>query len=329
MKIIYPKKAKTQWYLRELIVKDYNKSRSSTSTAKKFEISHTTVLKWKNSISLKNKSSAPIIPYRKHSIEQLYLIHFFYKKEEMNLDNIVDTLEWQWLPVPRSTISYNLSKWWLVKERREKWKRINQKFKKYDPWFIHVDITYWPKIDNKKRYLHVAIDRATRIIYFELHDNKRADTAALFLKNAINFFPFGITKVLTDCGKEYTLKYTKTKKDWIKLYWDFDKICDEFWIEHRTTRPYTPQTNWMVEKSNDTIKNGTFKKYKYENLQEMKDSLFIFLKFYNLERRHGWLRAEIWVKTPYEALKYWFELLPEIFKETPEEFKEKLLNLKF
>jgi len=43
----------------------------------------------------------------------------------------------------------------------------------------------------------------------------------------------------------------------------------------------------MVEKSNDTIKNNTFKKYKYENLQEMKDSLFIFLKIYNLERRHG------------------------------------------
>jgi len=326
---MYPQKAKTQGHLRELIVENYNETKSSTLTAKKFKVSHVTVLKRVKQDSLENKSSSPIIPHRKHSIEQLYLIYFFYKKEKMNLDDIVDALEKEWLPVPRSTIWYNLKTWWLPKERKLEWKRVNQKFKKYDPWFIHADITYWPKIDDKKWYLHVAIDRATRIIYYELHDNKRAETAALFLKNAVDFFPFEIQKVLTDCWKEYTLKFGKTKKDWIKLTWDFDKICDELWIDHRTTRPYTPQTNWMAEKSNDTIKSNTFKKYKYENVTEMKDNLFTFLKFYNLERRHSWLRTEIWVKTPYEALEYWYKLSPELFKESPEEFKEKLLNLKF
>jgi transposase-like protein len=44
----------------------------------------------------------------------------------------------------------------------------------------------------------VAIDRATRIMYYELHDNKKAETAANFLKKAIDFFPFKTTKVLTD-----------------------------------------------------------------------------------------------------------------------------------
>jgi IS30 family transposase len=51
----------------------------------------------------------------------------------------------------------------------------------------------------------VAIDRATRLIYLEVHDNKRADTASKFLEKALDFFPFHITKVLTDNGKEFTL----------------------------------------------------------------------------------------------------------------------------
>jgi hypothetical protein len=35
-------------------------------------------------------------------------------------------------------------------------------------------------------------------MYYEIHDNKRADTAASFLKKALDFFPFHVTKVLTD-----------------------------------------------------------------------------------------------------------------------------------
>jgi hypothetical protein len=44
----------------------------------------------------------------------------------------------------------------------------------------------------------VAIDRATRCMYYEIHDNKRAETAAKFLEKALDFFPFHVTKILTD-----------------------------------------------------------------------------------------------------------------------------------
>jgi hypothetical protein len=42
-------------------------------------------------------------------------------------------------------------------------------------------------------------------MYIELHPDKKASTTAAFLKSAIEFFPFQITRVLTDNGKEYTL----------------------------------------------------------------------------------------------------------------------------
>ena len=327
MTIIYAKKAKTQWHLREIMVEDYKICKNSITVAKKYKISHPTVLKRANSENLENKSSAPIKPNRKHSIRKLVLLHFLYKKELKNLDEIEEILEEQEQSMPRSTIWYYLKTFWLTKEKRELWKRISQKFKKYDPWFIHIDITYWPKIDWVKYYIHVAIDRATRCMYYEVNDNKRADTTAKFLEKALDFFPFKVTKVLTDNWKEFTLNNHKGNSD-SNLTWAFDLVCESYNIEHRTTMPYTPQTNGMVEKVNDTIKLNTLKIHTYENIWEMKIDLNSFLVDYNLTRRHSSLKTEIWVKTPFDAIEYWFELSPELFKETPLEFKEKLLTIK-
>lgn len=53
-----------------------------------------------------------------------------------------------------------------------------------------------------------------------------------------------------------------------------------------------------------------------------------FLGFYNLYRRHGSLRKELNVRTPFHAIEKWYGLSPELFKITPESFKNKLLNLK-
>ena len=39
MSIIYPKKAKTQWHLREIMVEDYLKSKNSISVAEKYQTS--------------------------------------------------------------------------------------------------------------------------------------------------------------------------------------------------------------------------------------------------------------------------------------------------
>ena len=60
----------------------------------------------------------------------------------------------------------------------------------------------------------------------------------------------------------------------------------------------------------------------------MKEDLINFLVHYNLYRRHGSLRRELKVKTPFNAVEKWHQLDPKIFKENPEEFKQKILNLK-
>ena len=106
-----------------------------------------------------------------------------------------------------------------------------------------------------------------------------------------------------------------------------DEKCKENNIEHRLTKPNTPQTNGMVERVNGTIKNQTILKNKFKNRNEMKNEMNKFLIYYNLYRRHGSLKKELHVKTPLQAIYKWFEIEPTIFKQTPQEFEAKLLNL--
>lgn len=98
-------------------------------------------------------------------------------------------------------------------------------------------------------------------------------------------------------------------------------------IQHRLTAPFTPKTNGMVERVNGTIKNNTILKTQYHSLQEMKNDLSKFLTFYNLYRRHGSIRKELKVKTPFDAVQKWYQLKPQIFKISPQQFKNNILNL--
>lgn len=82
-----------------------------------------------------------------------------------------------------------------------------------------------------------------------------------------------------------------------------------------------PKTNRIVEKANDIIKNATIKKTKYKSIDEMKEDLIRFLIHYNLYRRHGSLRKELKVKTPFDSIEKWYELDSTIFKEKPTSFK--------
>ena len=327
MEKLYKKKGKTQGHLRKIMVEDYNTCENSVLVAEKFKVTPKTVLKWANSENLEDKNSAPKVPARKYELSSLCLIYWLYEKDNLKGDEILDHFEDNNLEMKRSSIYYYLKIWGLTKRRKDAKKRINQQFKDYDPGFLHVDITYWPKFNGVKYYIFVAIDRATRLIYLEIHDNKRADTSAKFLEKALNFFPFKIEKVLTDNGKEFTLDNHKGNSE-LNLIWAFDLVCNTYNIDHRKTRPYTPQTNGMVEKSNDTIKSNTLKINKYENVEEMTKDLLSFMVYYNLNRRHTSLRKELWVKTPYDALEYWYEKEPSIFKEDLFDFKNKLLKIK-
>lgn len=106
-----------------------------------------------------------------------------------------------------------------------------------------------------------------------------------------------------------------------------DKKCLKNELKHRLTAPFTPKNNGMVERVNETIKTKIILKTQDQTQDEMKNELMIFLIFYDLHRRHSALRKELNVKTLFQAIEKWYQLKPEIFTITPDQFKNKILNL--
>jgi transposase InsO family protein len=86
----------------------------------------------------------------------------------------------------------------------------------------------------------VAIERASRFVHLAVKDDETTASAVAFLNEAVRAFPFQVTHVLTDRGSCFTAD-------------GFEAACRTLGVEHRTTRPYTPRTNGMVERFNGRI----------------------------------------------------------------------------
>jgi len=303
------------------------------SSLKNFELANTfntsvaTISKWRNRQKLEDKSSRPgKIVYALNDLEQSLAISIR-KTTWLPLDEVWESLldvnpNITRISVYRTFCRNDINK--VPQKEGEKAK----KFKEYEPGFLHIDVTYLPKFDGQKSYLFVAIDRATRTLFFKVYDAKSSENAEDFMNHCLDFFPFEITHVLTDNGLEFTNRLIKSKKGKLcEKPSKIDEVCKEKNIDHRLTKPNTPNTNGMVERVNGTIKNGTILKETYTNKEEMNNDLIAFLVHYMLYKRHGGLRKELNVKTPYQAVEKWFELKPDIFKENPLLFKCKILFL--
>ena len=118
-------------------------------------------------------------------------------------------------------------------------------FRTDDLGFVHVDVKHLPKRhvgggEFRKRYLFVAIDRRSRFVHLAVKDDNAERSALAFLDEAATALPFRIRYLLTDRGSCFTADA-------------FEARCRVLGIEHRKTRPYSPQTNGMVERFNGRV----------------------------------------------------------------------------
>lgn len=325
MKQEYHCNAKTNVANRELIKDSCS---SNKELMLRFNISEPTVIKWKHRASSTDSSSRPHRVHYSLDILHRQIIIAVRKATWMPLDEIVDVAEQLNLKATRSAV-YRTLRCEGISKVPQKEREKAKKFKEYEPGYLHIDVTYLPKINGIKYYLFVAIDRATRILFYWIYDAKTAENAEGFMTKCLAFFPFSITHVLTDNGLEFTNKLIKSKKgQYCTKPSKLDIICDQNNVEHRLTKPNTPKTNGMVERVNGIIKKDTILKEDYHTESQMTHALLRFLLYYMLYRRHGSLKKELGVKTPLQAVEKWFGLKPELFKESPERFKEKISSLK-
>ncbi len=313
---VYHSNARTNQHVREIIQQS---NLTNVELANNYNVNVKTIAKHKNRDFLNDKSSRPKrIHYALTPLEK-ELIKVVRTMTWMELDDLADTIV-DIIPNANRSNVYRTLKAFDINRVPQEQKEKAKKFKEYEPGYLHIDVTYLPKFDKQKYYLFVAIDRATRLLYYKVYENKTAANAVSFLKECKEFFPFYLTHILTDNGLEFTDKWARGK-GFVSGNHKFDVECKDDEIEHRLTAPYTPQTNAMVERVNGTIKNATIKAEEYDNIDDVKKDLNKFLIYYNFNRRHGSLKKELKVRTPFDAVQSWFQTKPEIFKILPDVFQ--------
>ncbi len=183
-------------------------------------------------------------------------------------------------------------------------------FKSYEPGYVHVDIKYLPQMqdEDSRRYLFVAIDRASRWVYLELRKSKSANAATGFLKRLISMAPFKIHKLLTDNDKAFTDRFSRAGERKPTGNHIFDIVCSAHNIDHRLIPPRHPQTNGMVERFNGRI-SEVLATTRFDSSVELSKTLLRYAYLYN---QHIAQRA-LNHKTPLQALKDWQKTNPELF----------------
>ena len=182
-------------------------------------------------------------------------------------------------------------------------------FKDYEPGFVHIDIKYLPQMpdETSRRYLFVAIDRATRWVFLHIYGDMTDRSSVDFLRRLKLASPIKITKILTDNGSQFTDRFAMKDKKPSGQH-AFDKLCAGMAIEHRLAPPRHPQTNGMVERFNGRI-SELLKQTRFESRADLETTLLNYLKLYN----HHIPQRAIGTKTPIQALKEWHQQKPDLF----------------
>jgi transposase-like protein len=188
-----------------------------------------------------------------------------------------------------------------------------KKFKSYPIGYFHIDIAEVQTAEGKL-HLFVAIDRASKFAFVELHQKAGKMAAAAFLRNLIAAVPYRLHIVRTDRAIGTPLvretmargiQFAEQPRNRNTIYsrpMRFDMICEANGIEHRLTKPNHPWTNGQVERMNRTIKDATVKRFHYDSHDQLRTHLADFLAAYNFARRLKTLGG----LTPYEYIcKIW------------------------
>lgn len=286
--------------------------------AQEMAISLSTVHRWKHRDCPQDKSCRPTkIEYAFDLSEQTLILSL--RQKGLPLDDLVDLVQQPLPEASRSSIYRLLKRNGVSRLPKQEEQETGQddkhgQFKDYGPGFVHMDCFYLPKLEGKKRYCFVAIDRATRLAFLAVYEHKDKKAATDFLRQCLSFFPFSISKVLTDNGREFTLRGFKNR--WgtkVKDDHAFEQVCREQEIGHRTTLPYTPKTNGMVERMNGLTKENTTKRNRYETVEQMLADMHGWFVRYNFCRKN----RRIGGKTPYEAALFWYKKDPSLFLKEP------------
>jgi transposase InsO family protein len=181
--------------------------------------------------------------------------------------------------------------------------------KHYEPGYVHIDVKYLPQMpdETQRRYLFVAIDRATRWVFVQIRPHKTAAAAQAFLTALSKAAPFKLRTLLTDNGSEFTDRLFNKQKQASGEH-EFDRLCAALGIEHRLTKPRHPQTNGMVERFNGRIAD-VLATNRFQSGEDLSRTIERYVWLYNQHLPQLALEHQ----TPLQTMKKWQKEKPELF----------------
>jgi transposase InsO family protein len=287
--------------------------RSATSTAdlaRELGVSERTIARWRGRNDVSDRSHRPhrigttMTPIEERLAVELRI------SVALPLDDIVEVLRRCVNPKLSRSQVHRCLKRYGVSAKPSAQRAPAAKFNVETPaGFVHLDVKYLPPLHKKRAYAYVAIDRATRFVYVEILYDRKAETAAAFLRRFLEAFKIEVHTVLSDNGSEWTDRFAVDKKNKPKDrpsgQHPVDRLCAERRITHKLTRPFRPQTNGMVERFNRRLaehldkvpRNAAGHHRRFQTHEERNAYLMQFVANYNRTR----LKC-LGYKAPIEAL---------------------------
>ncbi|MCO7230941.1 MULTISPECIES: DDE-type integrase/transposase/recombinase [unclassified Cobetia] len=193
-------------------------------------------------------------------------------------------------------------------EQNEKPK--HRPFMDYEPGYVHIDIKHLSqRLDgDQKRYLYIAIDRATRWVYLEVRSSQSTKEARVFMRCVEERAPFTIQAVLTDNGKSFINYFTVGGDRKPRGHHLFGQECQSHGIEHRLIKPRSAQTNEMVKHFNGRI-SDVLQILRNNSREDLEQTLERYYWLYN----HHIPQKSLHHRTPVEVMKEWQAERSELF----------------
>ncbi len=216
-----------------------------TDLAAELGVSETTIRRWRGRTTVADRSHVPkTLAVSLSAIEEA-LVCELRAQLQLPLDDITEVMRrCVNAKLSRSAVHRCLKRHGLNR-RPQPGKPAIGVFEQATIGFIHIDLKHLPALQRRKSYAFVAIDRATRYVYLEIHPRRDGDTAAGFLGRFLAHFPHRVHTILTDNGSEFTDRFAVDMKDKPRDRpsgrHPFDRVCAKNKIDHRLTKPYRPR----------------------------------------------------------------------------------------
>lgn len=126
-------------------------------------------------------------------------------------------------------------------------------------------------------FVHVAIDDHSRLSHAVVRRDEKQHSAVAFLRRVLADYRnrgIRVERVMTDNGSAYRSRA-------------FAAACAELGVRHLFTKPYTPRTNGKAERFIQTSLREWAYARAYQNSQQRKNELPLWLHRYNWHRPHA------------------------------------------